>query len=595
MSAKIENTFTWKIAGEAGFGINTSGLLFSKIMTRSGFYCFEYSEYPSLIRGGHQTSQVTVDTSPVFGVRSSINLLVGLNRHALATHAGELSFGAGILYDSAHYTLTSAESQIGLRIKDTILFPVPFTDLAVKYAGLNIMRNMVAVGSSLYLLGFDLKVAESLIEEVYSDAKVENIAAVRAGYSYIAEHYEALSQTFGYKKASLAPLLQKPYVITGNEALGMGAVAGGVTFYAGYPMTPSSTIMGFMAEHQYEYGYIVRHAEDEISVINMAIGASFAGARSLVATSGGGMALMAEGVGMAAITETPITIINSQRPGPATGLPTWTDQGDLRFILHSAQGEFLRIVIAPGDIEECYLAVKHALNLAEEFQLPVFVLSDKYLSESHGTVLQFSDAEAVSRGKLYIQKDEIPVMPESNFKRYEPTNDGVSPRTIPGVESGIFLANSDEHDDYGFTSEESDVRIEQVDKRQLKLHYIQKRFPSPALYGNVHSSVLLVGWGSVKGPVLEAMKLFEQEFDTNVAFMHLMYLWPFPKEEVAKTINSYRRVVLVENNSTAQLMGIIEQMTGIHIHEKWLKYDGRPFFAEELLEKLENVIKNRKF
>lgn len=594
MSSKTVNTFTWKIAGEAGFGINTSALLFSKIVTRSGFYCFEYSEYPSLIRGGHQTSQVTVDTQPVFGTHKKIDLLVGLNRHALSAHSEEMSIGGGVLFDSAHYTLNSAESQLGLRVKDTLMFPVPFTELAVTHAGLNIMRNMVAVGSTLYLLGFDLKIAEALIEEVYTDAKESNINAIRAGYNYIQEHFDALSQSYGYKRSSLAPLLQKPYVVTGNEAIGLGSVAGGVTFYAGYPMTPSSTIMAFMAEHQYEHGYVLRHAEDEISVINMAIGASYAGARAMVATSGGGMALMGEGVGLAAITETPITIVNCQRPGPATGLPTWTDQGDLRFVLHAGQGEFLRIIIAPGDIEECYFVMTHALNLAEEFQLPVIVLSDKYLAESHGTVVNFPEGEPISRGKLFTKKEDIPVAPGAEYQRYEATNDGVSPRTIPGVEGGIFLANSDEHDGHGFTSEEIDVRLEQVDKRQFKLHHIQKRFPQPHVYGNVHSSVLLIGWGSVKGPILEAMKLFEHEYDTNVAFLHLVYLWPFPKTEIVKILGSYRRVILVENNSTAQLMGLIEQMTSIHIHEKWLKYDGRPFFAEELFEKLEKVIKNQK-
>lgn len=594
MSTQVSHTFNWKIAGEAGFGLNTSGLLFAKIMTRSGFYSYEYSEYPSLIRGGHQTSHVVVDTEPIYGAHYGVDLLIALNRQSIGLHTNELSVGAGVLFDSAHYSLTSAESQLGLRVKDTLMFAVPFTELAVTYAGLNIMRNMVAVGASLYLLGFDLTVAEALIEETYADAKEPNIEAVRAGYRYMHEHYEALVQTFGYKKAAMASLLQKPYVLTGNEALGLGAVAGGVTFYAGYPMTPSSTLMAFMSEHQFEHGFVVRHAEDEISVINMAIGASFAGARSLVATSGGGMALMAEGVGMAAITETPITVINCQRPGPATGLPTWTDQGDLRFILHASQGEFLRVVIAPGDVQECYSAVKHALNLAEEYQLPVFVLSDKYLAESHVSVTEIIDSELVSRGKLYTDKAEIPVSPGSEYQRYETTNDGVSPRTIPGVDGGIFLANSDEHDVHGFTSEESDVRIEQVDKRQFKLHHIQARFPELKIYGNTHSSVLLIVWGSVKGSVLEALKLFEREYDTNVAFLHLMYLWPFPKNEIKKILASYRRVILIENNSTAQLMGLIEQMTGIHIHEKWLKYDGRPFFAEELFEKLEKVIKNQK-
>ena len=463
MSLKNVNTFTWKIVGESGFGISTLGILFSKIASRSGFYVFGYSEYPSLIRGGHQTSQVSVDLGPVYGARRSVDILLGLNRDSLARHVGELSRGAAVLFDSSQYTLHSAKSQIGLKVKDMIMFLVPFTELAVENAGLNIMSNMIALGSSLQLLGFGLEVAEDLIGEMYPDTREQNISALRAGYSYIQEHYEVLSQTFAYKRSGQAPLLSKPYVMTGIEALGLGAIAGGLIFYLGYPTTPSSTLMSFMAEHQYDNGYVVRQAEDEISVINMAIGASFAGARVLVATSGGGVALMSESLGFAAISEISITVINCQRPGPGTGLPTWTDQGDLRSVLHVAHGEFLRVVIASGDLEKCYVGIVNSLNLAEEFQIPVFVLSDKYLSEFHSLLETMPDACSISRGKLVITSEGLEVAVGQEYLRYETTNDGVGVRTILGVMGGIFLANSNRHDERGFSSEESDVRVEQVD------------------------------------------------------------------------------------------------------------------------------------
>lgn len=598
MAVRVSNRFTWKIAGEAGFGINTAGLLFSKIVSRSGLYGFEYSEYPSLIRGGHQTSQVTVDTLPVYGAHFGIHTLVGLNRDSLHLHSQELNKGSAVLFDEAQFALSSAEAQLGAKIKEVMLFSVPFTQLAIEKAGLNIMRNMVAVGSSLCLLGFDLEIARELVEETYAKAAKENIAALEAGFQYMEEHYHSLVAAYLYKRGA-RQVEDRPYVVTGNEALGLGALAGGVSFYAAYPMTPSSTLMAFMAEHQYEYGVVLRHAEDEIAVINMAVGASFAGARAMVGTSGGGMALMAEAVGMAAITEVPIVVVNVQRPGPATGLPTWTDQGDLRFVLHAAQGEFTRVVFTPGDMEECYAAAWQALNIAEKYQLPVFILSDKYLAESHATVLQFpEDVVEVERGKLVTTSDELVQLNENGmvlpYERYSPSNDGVWYRTVPGVQHGVYLANSDEHDGNGFSNEEAEVRVEQVDTRAMKLHAVQPELPLPTLYGNENSSVLLVGWGSVKGPVLEAMKLLEEEYDTQVAFMHIACIWPFPKDFVKKMLEKFRRVIVIENNSTAQLKGLLGQMVYYHTRESWLRYDGRPFFADELYSKLEKVIRNEK-
>ena len=589
--------FTWKIAGEAGFGVNTTALLFSKIITRSGLYAFEYSEYPSLIRGGHQTSQVSISDVPVFGIYKNVSLLICLNRDSLRLHVDELAKNSAVIVDSAQYTLSQAETFLGNKIKETVLFEVPLTELAIKHAGLNIMRNMVAVGASLYMHGLATDIAIDLIAEVYPKARDENIAAIRAGYDYMVEHYGALASTFEYK-VKMLQLERRGYLLTGNEALGLGAIKGGVSFYAGYPMTPSSTLMAFIAEHQYEYQILVRHAEDEISVLNMAIGASYAGARALVATSGGGMALMSEAVGLAAITEVPIVVVNVQRPGPATGLPTWTDQGDLRFVLHAGQGEFLRLIIAPGDLEECYRTMSEALNFAEKYQIPVILLSDKYLAESHATIEKMPDLEPVERGKAILSTQQMIEVNERNgilpFGRYVPTNDGVSWRTIPGVEHGVYLANSDEHDHHGYSEEDGDARLEQVDKRAMKLHPLLAELPRPKVYGNTNSSVLLVAWGSLKGPILEAMKQLELHYDTNVAFVHLVYVWPFPIEEMRRLFEQYRRVILIENNSMAQLGGLIAQMTEVHIHEKWLKYDGRPFFAEELFSKLEDVLHNRK-
>jgi 2-oxoglutarate/2-oxoacid ferredoxin oxidoreductase subunit alpha len=598
---KVSNKFTWKICGEAGFGVNSSGLLFSKLCARSGLYGFEYSEYPSLIRGGHQTSQVSVDVAPITSEHYSVDILVALNQQSVELHIDELSDHSALIFDSAQFQLKSIQDILGDKAKHTILLGMPLKMLSIKASKLNLMRNTVAIGATLGLLNYDTELMYSLLEDEFGDKSLEvvemNKKAVQIGHDFVKENYNELVTTY-YFQMERMPVEEKLMVVSGNESLGIGAIKGGVSFYSGYPMTPSSTLMAYMAAKQYEYGYVMKHAEDEIAVINMAIGASFAGARAMCATSGGGFSLMTEAIGLAAITETPITIVNVQRPGPATGLPTWTDQGDLRFALHAAQGEFLRVIIAPGDMEECYLAMQEALNLAEKYQIPAIVLSDKWLAESHMIVPHFKeDAVPIQRGKLALTDAGLNaanvLLPGEEYLRYMPTNSGVTLRTVPGVKDGVYLANSDEHDQKGYTSEESENRIEQVDKRMIKLHHVLRELADPKIYGDEHSSVLLVGWGSVKGPMLEALKMVEEEFDTSIAFVHIVNIWPFPKEYMATLLDKYRRVILVENNSHGQMGGLIQQMTGFHIHDKWLKYDGRPFWPEELKQKIIDVIEMR--
>jgi 2-oxoglutarate ferredoxin oxidoreductase subunit alpha len=593
---KVVNKFTWKIGGEAGFGVNSSGLLFTKYFTRHGVFAFEYSEYPSLIRGGHQTSQITVDETPVYSEHFTVDLLLALNKASVELHVNELSKNSAIIYDSGQFTLSSPQELLGTKSAEVLLIGVPMTELAVNSANLNLLRNTVGLGASIALLGGELEILFKLVEEEFGhkdQSVIEmNFQAIQSGFDYVKEHYGGIVDAFMYKLETLNTD-ENRMVISGNEALGVGAIKGGVQFYAGYPMTPSSTLLGYMAAKQYDYNFVVKHAEDEIAVVNMTVGASFAGARAMCATSGGGFALMEEGIGLAAITETPLTIVNVQRPGPATGLPTWTDQGDLRFVIHASQGEFLRVVLAPGDMHECYVAIQMALNLAEKYQIPVIVLSDKWLAESHATVEIFNEEIPVERGKLILRSEDMKSSQkyaDDHYARYITTNDGVSPRTVPGVEGGVFLANSDEHQENGYTSEESEVRIEQVDKRMLKLHHILKELPEPIIYGDSGSSILLVGWGSVKGPILEALKLVEHQIDTSVAFVHFVNIWPFPKEFVRETLSRYRKIILVENNSQGQLGGLIAQMSTIHIHDKWLKYDGRPFWPEELKQKIIDVI-----
>jgi 2-oxoglutarate/2-oxoacid ferredoxin oxidoreductase subunit alpha len=319
-------------------------------------------------------------------------------------------------------------------------------------------------------------------------------------------------------------------------------------------------------------------------VINMALGASHVGARAMIGTSGGGFALMVEGLGLTAMTETPLVLVNVQRPAPATGLPTWQEQGDLQFVLHSAPGDFPRIVLAPGDAQEAYGLAATALNLADIYQLPVIILSDKFMAEGNSTVVKFTTKNIkIERGKLLTQAQLNKI---KNYRRYRLTSDGISPRSLPGQKGGLYIANSDEHDDYGFSEEGSLNRRQQTDKRQQKLNTFATKMPLPLIYGQAKAKKVVVIWGSTKGVVLDAYVDLPKRIKKNLKILQLQYLWPFPKDFVTKVLQASKDVLLIENNQTGQLGQLIRQETGLEIKKKLLKYDGRPFFREEISEAL---------
>lgn len=516
------NRLTVKIGGEAGFGIAVSGLLLTKTLARGGLSVFDYTEYPSLIRGGHNTFLLRVDEEKVHAPLGKINVLVALNKATVFLHEQELTNDGAVLYDSDEIVLTTGDlARPSLRH-----YGVPLESLALEAAGQKLMRNTVALGALLALCGYPLTLFEEVIEDVFGAKKKQaaidaNKAAAAAGYRYVVDTYP---EQFSY---SLAPRKKAPaqIAVTGSEALALGAAAAGCTFYSAYPMTPATPVMHYLAANQEALGMVVKHAEDEIAAINQAIGASFTGARSMTGSAGGGFALMVESLGLAAITETPLVIMEAMRPGPATGLPTWTDQGDLRFVLHSAQGEFPRVILAPGDVDEAFSMTAEAFNLADVYQLPVFVLTDKYLNESHWTTAPFSTAPKINRGKMMT--DTALKKLKRRFKRYELTADGISPRSLPGQEGGIFMANSDEHDEFGYSSEDAKMRVAMMQKRFAKLPTLQKDVPPPLLHGPKGAALTIVSWGSTKGAILEAQKhLAARGIETR--FLQLKTIWPFP-------------------------------------------------------------------
>jgi 2-oxoglutarate ferredoxin oxidoreductase subunit alpha len=545
-----------------------------------GLTVFDFIEYPSLIRGGHNAYWITFSEDEVFSVEKKINVLVALNEETIKSHLGEMEKDGVVIFDNDVIKLNSSFH------KDSVNFiGVPFLKLVERVGGKPVMRNTAALGSSIALFDFEIEYLNQALKKEFEDKGPEiinaNIKVGKAGYDFLKKNFK---KKFPYKLDATSQKTKK-LVLSGNDAICLGAIEAGCKFMASYPMTPASSILHTMASLQAKYNFVVKHAEDEISAINMAIGAFFAGCRSMVATSGGGFALMVEGVSLAGMTESGIVIVEAQRPAPATGMPTWTEQGDLKFVLSAGHGEFPRIVLAPGDQNECFYETFRAFNLAEKFQTPTLILSDKFLSESHKSVDYFKTANLkIVRGK-YV-RDAVPNK-EGYLKRYEFTEDGVSKRLIPGS-GGCFMADSYEHDEFGYTTEGAQDRTKMVDKRNRKASSIKKESPEPNLYGPKEAETTIVSWGSTKCPILAALDEFGPN-QTKVNFLHYVYIEPFKEEAVLNARKKSKRLVILENNSTSQFGQVVKMHTGIDFDEKILKYDGRPFYPEEIVDKLRRI------
>ncbi len=569
-----DNLFSVKVGGQAGQGIKSAGQVLAKVATRSGYNIFTYTEFPSIIRGGHNVTQVVIGERDVTAPLTTTNILVALNQDTVNKHMAEVVGGGVIIFDADKRIDTSKVK------KGVNLCPVPLAKFAFEAADLELLENTVANGAALALLGADLSILTDLVAEEFGKKGQKivdaNKKAATAGYDFAKKEYADKIKDVLRKKDKV----EKKMMISGSEAVGLGAIAGGLQFAAIYPMSPISNILHTLAKYQEKYGFIYKQPEDEIAAINMTIGAAYAGARSMTSTSGGGFALMSEGYGLAGMTETPIVIIEGMRPGPATGLPTWSGQGDLQFVLHAHQGDFPRIVLAAGDIEEAFHLTMKALNLAEKYQTPVVLLVDKNICDGDQSYPVFDvSGYKVDRGKVTREKKE-------DFKRFQLTDDGISLRSIPGF-GNYFIANSDEHDEEGFSSEEIDNAVSQHEKRMKKLATCDSQdMEVPQLYGPEDADITIVSWGSNKGSILSALKDFP-----NVNFMHIVWMNPFPTTAVKNVLTRAKYVIDLEANITGQLAQVIAEKTGIIIADKFLKYDGRPFFPEEIADKLNSVLK----
>lgn len=580
----MNDTITWKIGGEAGFGIMTTGVMFSRLATRHGYFIFDYVEYPSLIRGGHNVYEVCVGSDEVFSQEKKVDLLFALNQETIDLHKNEFKSGGLLAYDNEMCKVDPKDFDG----QNVILYPIPFVRLTREAGALKVMENNVALGASAALLSMDLEILNQLIADTFKSKGekviVPNQQAAKVGYDYVVKNPPQ-----GFDRKLSKKETQPVMVISGNEAAILGAISAGCKFYSAYPMTPTSSALGVMAELGSKFGVIVKHAEDEISVINMAIGASYGGVRAMVGTAGGGFSLMVEGLGLAGIIETPLVILMGQRPGPATGMPTFTGQGDLKFLVNASQDEFPRIILTPGDMEELYYLTAEAFNLADTYQTPVFVMTDKYMAEGHKSIPVFDLKKiTIDRGKLMTWETGDTV---ENYLRYKVTDDGIAERALPGMKNALFTANSYEHNEYGYSTEDAKERIDQVDRRNRKLVEYQKHIPDVIVYGDAEAELTLIGWGSTKGPVREALRRLKKEnFSHKVNYIHITHAWPLPVESLKKQLLSSPKTLLLEGNSHGQMGQLIREQTGHHIENRYLRYDGRPFYPDDVMQKIKELL-----
>lgn len=584
-----DTALTWKIGGEAGFGIMSVGEMFARICMRAGQHVFSYPEYPSLIRGGHNTMQVTVGPRPVYAHRNSIHLLVALNRETIDRHLDEMVTGGTIIYDTTDPTLRRFRP-VRLRRHDLRVVGLPFEDLAKSGGGQKLMRNTVALGASCALFGIP---EDHLARTVTDQFTHKGAEVVRLNLSLVSVGFRAIGRAHRQRFPWTIRQLQhrEPHILlSGNDALALGAIQAGCQFYSAYPMTPASSVLHFLAEHGPAHGMVVRHAEDEIAAINHAIGAAYTGVRAMTGSAGGGFALMTEAVGMAAMTEVGIVIIEAQRGGPSTGLPTWTEQADLRQVLHASQGDFPRIVFAPSTPAECFTLIQEAFNLADQYQTPAVIMTDKYLAEG----LQSIPLSTLRRLPIRRGKIARPSRETKQFPRYRTNStDGVAPRTLPGTPGGIFLANSDEHDQYGFSNEEAEMRDAQMARRARKEEHLRRHQPGPTVVGPRIAPLTVVTWGSSAGPVRAALDILRRRYGRIVNALIYTNIAPLNTRATHKLLSFARRTIMVEENQSGQFAGWIRQQTGRGVDHHYRRADGRPIDPEALAEELHQLLRRR--
>lgn len=548
------------IGGKAGQGIASIETLLTKGFKRAGFYTFATKEFMSRIRGGSNTTLIRISKRPVNAPVFSVDIFVPLDTDS---------------YYHAHERIrqdTFLIAKKGDFEYDGTLYDHDLPSLA-KSIGSPIVSNTIAAALVFGLLGCDVNILRAIVKEIYRDEMLEmNLKALSIG--------EQLAKDNGNCRYCIEPNLStvsaNDLFFSGTEGVGFGSIAGGCNFISSYPMSPSTGVLTFLAKQSRTFGICVEQAEDEIAAFQMGLGVWYSGGRAITTTSGGGFALMGEGLSLSGITETPMVVYLAQRPGPATGLPTRTEQGDLELSIYSAHGEFPRIVLAPGDVRECFDLARTAFELADRYQVPVILLSDQYLADSYFHVERFEIGSQQSVHHI--------IKTEADYKRYSLSDSGISPRGIPGYGEGLVLVDSDEHTQEGLITESMSVRNEQNSKRLKKLELIRKEAIVPEIGGE--GDIVVIGWGSTKHIIKEAV---ERVGDDRVSVIHFSWVYPLSESQLLP-LQKAKRIVVVENNATGQFAKLL-RLHGIRVDDQILKSDGLSFFVDELSKKLTSVLK----
>lgn len=551
------------IGGAAGQGLATVGTLMAKAMTRTGYHVLVNQKYMSRVRGGHNTFAIRLGPEPVVSITEEIDILVALNEETLELHKDNLKEGGIVLLGD---DIDPGEAS-ALRI--------PFKELASN----PLFHNVVALGVLGATVCQDSKVFEKLLSDTFG----------KKGQEIVDANVEVLKKAFdwvGQQKPEvtcLAPVDDSDkdqLIINGNEAIAMGALAAGCNFLSFYPMSPSTSIANTLIGKGRGLGLKHEQVEDEIAAMNMAIGASYAGAKSIVTTSGGGFALMVEGISMAGVSETPVVTAIVQRPGPATGMATRTEQGDLNLVVYAGHGEFPRAIFAPGTVDDCFYLTHRAFDLAEQYQTPMFILSDQFLADSYRSVEMFDVDGLPDTAKPMLSVEG------TDYKRYELTEDGVSPRLVPGFCEALVRGDSHEHDEDAKITEDGMNRVRQNSKRLVKGCGIWQDVIGPDYYGEENADIVLMCWGSSLGACLETAEQYEKK---NVAVLHFKQVYPLREEQFMEFLESAGEVVAVEGNATGQFAKLVAQETGFRVGSYVLRFDGRPMSPEYVRKGLDSI------
>ena len=556
------------LCGEAGQGIQTVEKLFTRIIKKAGFNLFSTKEYMSRVRGGSNSTEIRISTKSVSAYIDRIDILIPLNGDAIQ-HIQKRILKNTLIIGEEKNIKTKKNSK-------KIAFPIAKT---AEEIGSKIYSNTVAVGILSSILGINKKILKDVTKEYFQNKKRDiinkNIKAAEKGYDLFKDLIEKEKINFKLNKPKSK---NDNILLNGAESIGLGAIAGGCNFISSYPMSPSTGVLTFLSKNSQDFNIIAEQAEDEISAINMVIGAWYAGARGMVTTSGGGYALMTEGISLAGMIESPVVIHLAQRPAPATGLPTRTEQGDLEHALYSSHGEFPKILFAPATLEDGFYLTQKAFDIADKYQIPVYILTDQYFIDSFYGIKDL-DLNKIRKKNHFIKTTK-------NYKRYKLIKNGISPRGIPGYGSGLVCVDSDEHDESGRITEDMEIRNKMVEKRLKKFSEIQKEIIPPELIGKKDYKYLIIGWGSNYHLIKEAIVNIDDE---KIAHLHFRQVFPI-HEDTLKFLKKADKAIMIENNATSQFSKLIRQQTGYEIKNRILQYNGLPFSVETLIKEIKKII-----